>query len=469
MQDRRGQARSALISAITLTHERVLCNRLKNMSQLHVMILAGGKSSRFKTSSSKVLYPICGRPAIHYLLDSLKPLKPASTTLVVSPTFQKEFQESCASYNCKFALQPKPLGSGDAVRAGLSKLPSTGRVLILSGDAPLLSTATMKRLVDTTVEHDAVGGLLSMVLEDGGPYGRVVMTANRHAVRIVEARDCSDEEREISEVNAGVYCVDIAWLKGALKKLGRHNAQGEYYLTDIVGVSDADGHTFVAVPSHNTAELMGMNTRAEAAQINKTKRLQIAARHMDAGVDIVDPENVYIDDMVKIEAGSHIGPGVCLMADTRIGANVFIHAYSVVQDAVVGDGSIIGPFGRLRPGAELGENVHIGNFVEVKKSKLAKGVKANHLTYIGDADIGAGTNVGCGTITCNYDGVKKHRTKIGKNVFIGSDVAFVAPVEVKDGATIGAGSVITDTVPANALAIARGRQANIKNWKTRKK
>lgn len=436
--------------------------------KLHVMVLAGGKSSRFKTTSSKVLYPICGRPAIHYLLESLKPLRPESTTLVVAPIFQKEFKESCAAYRCMLALQPKPLGSGDAVRVGLSKLPATGHVLIVSGDVPLLSTETMKRLVDAVAERDAMGGLLTMVLPDGGPYGRVVMTANRHAVRIVEARDCTDEEREISEVNAGVYCMDVAWLRGVIKKLGRHNAQGEYYLTDIVSLADADDQIFVAVPSHNTSELLGMNTRMEAAQIARNKRFQIAERHMLAGVDIIDPTASYIDDTVEIGEGTRILPGVHLMGQTRIGKNVTLNPYSVLQDAIVGDSAVIGPFGRLRPGAELAENVHIGNFVEVKKSKLAKGVKANHLTYIGDADIGAGTNVGCGTITCNYDGAKKHRTKIGKNVFIGSDVAFVAPVVVKDGATIGAGSVITDTVPANALAVARGRQVNIKNWKKKK-
>lgn len=436
---------------------------------LHVMILAGGKSSRFKTTNSKVLYPICGRPALHYLLDSVHQLRPKSTTIIIPPAHKSEFVESCAGYPCKFIVQAQPLGSGDAVRVGLKSLTKSGHVLILSGDVPLLSSATLRTLTDAALsEESTCGGMLSMGLANGGPYGRVVKIGRR-AEKIVEARDCSDGERDITEVNAGVYCVDIAWLRDAVAHLGRHNAQGEYYLTDIVARAADDDRPFVVVPAQDPDELLGMNTRAEAAQINKIKRLQIAGRHMDAGVDVVDPENVYIDDMVKIEAGSHIGPGVCLMGNTRIGTNVYIHAYSVVQDAVVGNGAVIGPFGRLRPGAELAENVHVGNFVEIKKSKLGKGAKANHLTYIGDADIGAGTNVGCGTITCNYDGAQKHRTKIGKNVFIGSDVAFVAPVIVKDGATIGAGSVITQTVPANALAIARGRQVNIKNWKRKKK
>lgn len=439
------------------------------MTQLHVVIMAGGKSSRFKTTSSKVLYPICGRPALHYLLDAITTLKPKSTTLVVPPVHRQEFATQCAHAKCKIVVQKVPRGSGDAVRVGLTALPKTGKVLILSGDVPLLSVPTLRALVAAAQGDDlACGSLLSMILTDGGPYGRMVKSGSR-AIKVVEARDCTDVERDITEVNAGVYCVDIAWLRAAVAHLGRHNAQSEYYLTDIVARAADDDRSFVVVPAANPSELMGMNTRAEAAQINKIKRLQIAARHMDAGVDIVDPENVYIDDMVKIESGAHIGPGVCLMGNTRIGTNVYIHAYSVVQDAVVGNGAVIGPFGRLRPGAELAENVHVGNFVEIKKSKLGKGAKANHLTYIGDADIGAGTNVGCGTITCNYDGAQKHRTKIGKNVFIGSDVAFVAPVVVKDGATIGAGSVITQTVPANSLAIARGRQVNIKNWKRKKK
>lgn len=433
------------------------------------MILAGGKSSRFKTKTSKVLYPICGRPAIHYLLDSLKPLKPASVVVVTSPTVQKEFEAACRDYRCTFAIQRKPLGSGDAVRAGLEKTPKKGRVLILYGDVPLLSSATILSLSDAASGADGVGSLLSMVLPDGGGYGRVISSAGRYAHRVVEARDCTAEELDIREVNAGVYCVDVPWLSAALKRVGRHNAQGEYYLTDIVALADEDQHPFVIVKTRDTRELLGINTRWEAAQIAKTKRLQIAERHMLAGVDIIDPEATYIDDGVQVGSGTTIHAGVHLMGKTCIGEDVTLNPYSVVQDAVVGRGSIVGPFGRLRPGAELSENVHIGNFVEVKKSKLAKGVKANHLTYIGDADIGSGTNVGCGTITCNYDGVNKHRTTIGKNVFIGSDVAFVAPVTVKDGATIGAGSVVTDTVPANALAVARGRQVTIKNWKRKKK
>lgn len=445
-----------------------MCNPLKYMSQLHVLILAGGKSSRFKTKTSKVLYPICGRPAIRYLLDSIKPLNPASVVVVISPAVQKEFEAVCSCDRCKFAIQRTPLGSGDAVRVGLEKIPRKGRVLILSGDAPLLSSATIKTLSDAAAAADGVGALLSMVLPEGGSYGRVLTSAGRYAHRVVEARDCTDEELDICEVNTGTYCVDVPWLSTALTRVGRHNAQGEYYLTDIVSLANDDQKPFVVVRTRNAKELVGMNTRMEAAQIAKIKRLQIAERHMLEGVDIIDPEATYIDDGVQIGSGTIIHPGVHLMGETRIGKDVTLNPYSVVQDAIVGDGSVVGPFGRLRPGAELAEKVHIGNFVEVKKSKLAKGVKANHLTYIGDADIGAGTNVGCGTITCNYDGAKKHRTTIGKNVFIGSDVAFVAPVEVKDGATIGAGSVITDTVPANALAIARGRQVNIKNWKKKK-
>ncbi len=433
------------------------------------MILAGGKSSRFKTATSKVLYPICGRPAIHYLLDSIKPLNPADVVIVIPPSVQNEFKAVCGAYRYRFAIQRQPLGSGDAVRTGLKKIPKNGRVLILSGDVPLLSSATIKGLDNAAKGTDGVGALLSMVLAAGGNYGRVLTHAGRHAYRIAEARDCTDEELSIHEVNAGVYCVDVSWLSVALGRLGRHNAQGEYYLTDIVALADEDGRPFVVVPAEAPDELLGMNTRMEAAQIARAKRLQIAERHMTEGVDIVDPETTYIDDGVRIGSGTIIYPGVHLTGQTRIGKDVTLNPYSVLQDAVVGDGAIIGPFGRLRPGSELAENVHIGNFVEVKKSRLAKGVKANHLTYIGDADIGAGTNVGCGTITCNYDGVKKHRTTIGRNVFIGSDVAFVAPVIVKDGATIGAGSVITDTVPEKSLAVARGRQVNIKNWKKGRK
>ncbi|PIR20652.1 MAG: UDP-N-acetylglucosamine diphosphorylase/glucosamine-1-phosphate N-acetyltransferase [Deltaproteobacteria bacterium CG11_big_fil_rev_8_21_14_0_20_47_16] len=439
------------------------------MSALYTMILAGGKSSRFKTKSSKVLYPICGRPALHYLLDATQKLRPKETILVVSPTHQSIFKEACADYHCRFAVQSKPAGSGDAVRVGLSKLPKSGKVLILSGDVPLLSTNTMMQLCEKVHDSAAVGSVLSMKLSCGGAYGRVISSAGEYALRIVEAKDCTEDELEINEVNAGIYCVDVAWLRSAIAKLGCHNAQNEYYLPDIVAMANDQGHRFAVVQAACADELQGMNTRVEAAKINRTKRLQIAIRHMGAGVDIVDPENVYIDDMVKISPDSHIGPGVCLMGDTRIGANVFIHAYSVIQDSVVGDGSVIGPFGRLRPGAQLAENVRIGNFVEIKKSKLGKGSKVNHLTYIGDADVGADSNIGCGTITCNYDGKEKHRTKIGKNVFVGSDVAFVAPVTIKDGATIAAGSVVTQNVPSNSLAIARGRQVNIKNWKKRKK
>ncbi len=317
------------------------------MSALHILILAGGKSSRFKTSGSKVLHPICGRPAIHYLLHSTSPLNPTTTVIVVSPTHQHEFKTTCAIDNCSIAIQPEPRGSGDAVRAGLTQLPDAGRVLICYGDMPLLSTATLRVMHDTANQSTGAGSLLSVVLP-GMPYGRVIRNDQDLAVRVVEERDCTPDEKLIQDLNAGVYCVDIAWLRTAIPRLHSHNAQGEYYLTDIVELAHKDGCPLTVVDSKNTIELTGMNTRADAAFIASAKRRDINERHMAAGIDIVHPECTYIDDTVTIGSGTRVQPGTHFLGKTAIGNHCDIGPGAILESCHVADHTTIKPYAVLQ-------------------------------------------------------------------------------------------------------------------------
>lgn len=311
---------------------------------MHILILAGGKSSRFKTTGSKVLHPICGRPAIHYLLQSTDALCPQGTVIVVSPSHRDEFKTACAKERRTIAVQPEPRGSGDAVRAGLPFLPETGRTLICYGDMPLLSTATMKLLHQTTLQSPGAGVLLAAIYPEPKPYGRVIMDHSSHALRVVEERDCSPEELLIRQLNSGVYCVDTAWLHTAIPRLNNDNAQGEYYLTDIVGLAAHDDRPFTVVESNHTMELTGMNTRAEAAAIAEVKRRDINARHMTAGIDIIDPVCAYIDDTVVIGAETRIQPGGHLRGNTVIGARCDIGVGSVLTDCTISDDMAIAPY-----------------------------------------------------------------------------------------------------------------------------
>ncbi len=373
-------------------------------------------------------------------------------------------------------------GTGDAVAAARSALTGfSGAVLILYGDVPLLTADTLRRLVAAYQPSRGPLAMISCRLADPTGYGRVLRGADGRVSGIVEQKDATETQRRIAEVNAGIYVVDAKFLWGALEKLTPQNAQGELYLTDIVSQAAA-----VGVVEASAEETAGVNDRVELAERAEIIRARINARHMRAGVTLQHPASTFIDEGVEIGPETVIGPGVALQGDCEIGAGVsighgavVIHTtvgdgaqvkpYSVLESSVVGPKCQVGPFARLRPESVLEEDVHVGNFVETKKTRLRRGVKAGHLAYLGDADVGAGSNIGAGTITCNYDGVAKHETVLGEGVFVGSDTQLVAPVRVGDGAFIAAGSTITEDVPAGALALSRTPQSIKEGWAERRR
>lgn len=456
---------------------------------LAVVILAAGKSTRMRSALPKILHPVAGRPLITYPLAVAKALRPDRIALVVGPGQRAQVEPALNGAPVRWAIQREALGTGHAVLATASVLRGFfGPVLILAGDVPGLTSATVKHFLAACAASDAPGGVLTVEMADPSGYGRVVRNGREgrngtdHIQQIIEERDLPPGAAAIREINTGILCCHGEWLFPALKKIARQNAQDEYYVTDLASVAAAEGRPMIAVKTADVAACRGVNSRGDLAEVNRVMRRRIVEHWMTAGVSLVDPEHTYIDADVQIGEDTVIGPGCWLQGTTRIGPRCRLDAGVVITDSVVGDGvrvlsysviegSIIGnacqvgPFARLRPATRLDPEVRVGNFVETKKSWLKRGVKVNHLTYLGDATIGERTNVGCGTITCNYDGVKKHPTTIGPDVFIGSDTQFVAPVRVGKGAVTGAGSVITADVPAGALAIARGRQVNLKGWK----
>lgn len=454
---------------------------------LAVVVLAAGKSTRMKSALTKVLHPVAGRPLITYPIAAARALRPDRLAIVVGSGQRALIAPSLNGTPVRWAVQREALGTGHAVQASYPALRGfAGDLLILAGDVPGLRTETLRDFVAEYRRRGGPGAVLTTCLDDPTGYGRIVRDGHDRVERIVEERDLSADATTLHEINTGIFCCDAAWLFTALKQLRAHNAQREYYLTDIAAVAATAGTPLAAIRLGEPTEFIGVNSRKELAQVNQRMRTAIMERWMANGVGMVDPGHVYIDADVTIGEDTVLGPGVILTGATKIGrrcridAGVVIHAatlgdgvhvkpYSVIEPSRVAADCVIGPFARLRPEARLDANVHVGNFVEIKKSWLKRGVKANHLTYLGDATIGERTNVGCGTITCNYDGKAKHCTTIGADVFIGSDTQFVAPVRIGSKATTGAGSVITEDVPAGALAVARGRQVNIRGWGRKKR
>jgi bifunctional UDP-N-acetylglucosamine pyrophosphorylase/glucosamine-1-phosphate N-acetyltransferase len=397
---------------------------------------------------------------------------------------EKAIRAQFPSAALRFALQKEQRGTADAVRSAEEALKDfSGRVLILYGDVPLLRRETLEALV---AAHEANKGPLSLVatvLEDPTGYGRVIRENGRVA-RIVEHKDCTPAQRAVRECNAGIYLVESSFLWRALAEIRPQNAQGEYYLTDLVEMAARLGP--VASVEADATDTAGVNDRVELAARARVMQQRINERHMRAGVSLLDPASTFIEDDVTIGPDTEVGPLVTLAAGTVVGRDVTIgqgsvltasrvangtsiKPYSVFEEAQVGERCIIGPFSRLRPGTELAEDVHLGNFVETKKARIGKGSKASHLSYLGDAKIGSGVNIGAGTITCNYDGVNKHVTELGDGVFIGSDTQLVAPVSVGDGAYVGAGTTVTKNVPPGSLAVSRVPQVNKEGWVARKK
>ena len=441
------------------------------------VILAAGLGTRMKSRTPKVLHPVLGDPSLLWVLRSLP--EDIAQALIVVHHGKAEVAAAMFGWHeeglVRAQIQPvdqgQPLGTGHALQVCAESLDrmGAGRVLILSGDVPLTRTETLQELM----AHDAA--LLAMDLERPGTYGRVLQHPDGRLAGLVEYKDADEAQRTVRRVNGGVYALPWSPLKAALAGLKNDNAQGEYYLTDAVAAVAAG--VPVAVQVAEPAELLGMNSRADQAQLQAAARERVNAGWMAAGVTFLDAASALISPRAKLGADTVVGPmvqvdGACLIGEgcvigqgavlsaTKLEDGVVLKPYAVLEGARVGAGGTIGPFARLREGTELAPGVHIGNFVETKKAKLGRGAKANHLAYLGDAEVGEGTNIGAGVITCNYDGFAKHQTIIGKGAFIGSDTQLVAPVKVGDGAIVAAGTTVTQDVPADALSLSRTSQVN---------
>ena len=432
-----------------------------------VVILAAGKGTRMKSDLHKVLHPIAGRPMLLHLIASAGALHPAKT-VVVTGAGREQVEAAVAPHGIATALQAEQLGTGHAVAQAREALVGfEGDVLILYGDVPLVSAATMQRMIDRLRGDDTPAVVvLGFRPADPGAYGRVIADAAGRMDRIVEYKDASEAERAVTLCNSGLMAVRATDLFALLDRLGNDNAAGEYYLTDIVELAAAAGRSSAVIET-GADEVAGVNSRGELAGVEGSWQATRRAQAMADGVTLIAPDTVWFAHDTQVGRDVVIEPNVVFGPGARIADGATIHAFSHVEGASVGKGANVGPFARLRPGADLLADAKVGNFVEIKKAIIGEGAKVSHLTYIGDADIGAGANIGAGTITCNYDGFFKYKTIIGEGAFIGSNSALVAPVTIGAGAIVGAGSVITADVEADALALGRGKQEARPGWAKR--
>lgn len=461
------------------------------MKNVAAIVLAAGKGTRMKSALPKVLHPVSGRPMLFYPVRALKELKVERTVVVVGHA-SEEVRSALPEKWISFCEQSPQLGTGHAIMCAMPELSSIkGEILILSGDVPLITKTTLKALLQIhrrstkgvkgrAVEHPVIS-FISVMMDDPAGYGRVVRDQNDRVSAIVEDKDLAPHQRIISEVNTGIYLIDAAFLKANLKKLNTKNKQKEYYLPDLISLAYAQGKRVKAFTHLDPEEVMGVNNRLELARANMFMRERINEEHMLSGVSFIDPSTVYIDHGVKIGADTLIYPNVHIsgatsigsgsvieegvkIKDSKIGSEAVVKSHSVIESSVLDNDVQAGPFARLRPGSRLKKGARVGNFVEVKNSVLGEGVKAGHLSYLGDAVIGKDVNIGAGTIICNYDGVAKHKTYIKDGVFVGSDTQLIAPVTIGKDAYIGSGSTITRNVPSGALALSRSEQRIIKGW-----
>ncbi len=454
-------------------------------NDLGIVILAAGKGTRLKSSVAKVLHRAGGRTLVEHIIRACEPLKARETVVVVGHQAE-QVTAVVEPFQATAVLQQPQNGTGHALQIAKRALGRAKLAVVLPGDAPLVRTESLKALVAAHRNGNAAATILSAVLADPSGYGRVVRKTETAVSAIVEESQLTDEQRDINEINSAIYCFTLEKLWPALSQIKPNNKHRELYLTDAIAVLNAKGETVLAQVAADSREVLGCNTRADLAEVDRVFRERKRAALMDDGVTIQLPETVLIDPDVTVGEDSIIEPGVQLLGKTKIGARCTIRTGSVLSDALLGDdvtvephcvvaesrlddGVIIGPFARLRPGNHLKAGARIGNFVELKKSTIGEGTKAMHLSYLGDAKIGTKSNIGAGTITCNYDGFHKYPTSIGNKVFIGSDTALVAPVRVGDGAYVAAGSTITANVPSDGLAIARGRQVNKPGWAAKKR
>lgn len=423
-------------------------------SPIAVVVLAAGAGTRMKSALPKVLHSVAGRPMLAHVLANVARLKPARIVGVVAPGAEA-VAKAFAPHPT--AVQKKAQGTGDAVKAALAELRGhSGPVLVVYGDAPLVTTASLRRLVDACRKAKASVGVLGFTALDPSPYGRLIVK-DGGLEKIVESKDATPAEKAIAFSNSGVTCIagtEIAAFLGALRN---DNVKSEFYLTDVVAIAREAGHHAIAVAGEES-EFMGVNSRAELASAERTMQQRLRSDAMAAGVTMLDPDTVWLSADTKLGNDVTIGPNVRFGPGVTVASNARINAFCDIEGARIASGAIIGPFARIRPGSDVAENVHIGNFVELKATRMRRGAKANHLAYLGDSDIGAASNIGAGTIFVNYDGYGKHRTVLGDDVFVGSNTSLVAPVKVGKGANVAAGSVITDDVPPGALAFGRARQ-----------
>jgi bifunctional UDP-N-acetylglucosamine pyrophosphorylase/glucosamine-1-phosphate N-acetyltransferase len=433
---------------------------------LAAVILAAGKGTRMKSALHKVLHPVAGRPMLGHLLDAVNGLG-AARTVIVTGAERAQVEDFVAGSGAALAVQEAQLGTAHAVLQAQTALADfEGDVLILYGDVPLVSAETMARMIARLHADDRPAVVvLGFRPADTLRYGRVIAEGDR-IVKMVEHKDATPEERAETLCNSGLMAARAADLWPLLARVGNANAAGEYYLPDIVMLALADGRASAVVET-DPAEVAGVNSRAELAQVEAAWQARRRAQAMADGAPLVAPETVWFARDTVLGQDVTIGQNVVFGPGVRVAGGATIHAFSHVEGAAVAEGAIVGPFARLRPGAEIGAGAHVGNFVEIKKARLGDGAKANHLTYIGDAEIGARSNIGAGTITCNYDGFGKYPTRVGEGAFIGSNSALVAPVVIGDGAMVAAGSVVTRDVEAGALAVARAPQENKPGWAER--
>lgn len=456
---------------------------ISNSSRTAIAIMAAGKGTRLKSKLPKVLHEVGGKPQLAHVIAAASGVVEKKDIYVIIGHEAEKVREALAHTGVGFIVQEPQRGTGHALMVARKELQDYDQIIVLSGDAPLITPETIQKMDEFHHKQKAAMTILTAEVENPFGYGRIVRKSSKspEVKAIVEQKALGVSQQKLREINSSIYVFDGKVLYANIDKLSNNNAHGEYYLTDMAAILGKLKKRVVAVQADDAKEVLGSNTRAELVELDRFMRMATCRRLMNEGVTIFYPETCVIDSDVQIAADTVIEPFVQLLGHTKIGEDCRIRSYSVIRnsqlgdrvtvrygsildEATVADGALIGPYSHLRPGSEIGENAHVGNFVETKKIKLGKGSKANHLTYLGDAEIGSGVNIGAGTITCNYDGVNKHKTIIGDNVFVGSDSTLVAPVKIENGAYVAAGSCITDDVPEDALALGRSRQTTKPGW-----
>jgi bifunctional UDP-N-acetylglucosamine pyrophosphorylase / glucosamine-1-phosphate N-acetyltransferase len=462
---------------------RVWVEREINTVKFAVIIMAAGKGTRLKSKRPKVLHEIGGSPLLTHVISSAAQLVLPEDIFVVIGHEAEQVKNAVASTGVRFVLQTEQRGTGHAIQCAAPYVTDYDHLLILSGDVPLIRTETIRELRDFHLQQRAAMTIVTATPEDPHGYGRVVRSERNsvEVVGIVEQKALTPDQEYRGEINSGIYAFNRETLVDHLGELQADNAQAEYYLTDMAGLLVAANQRVLALPAERAEEVLGANTIVELVALDATLRTETAKRLMSSGVTIFKPETCVIDAAVKVAPDTIIEPFVQLLGKTTIGENCRIRSYSVLENATLGDnvvvrqgcvilgsevgnGALLGPYSHIRPESFIGEKAHIGNFVETKKVRIGAGSKANHLTYLGDAEVGSGTNIGAGVITCNYDGVNKFKTEIGNQVFVGSDSTLIAPISIGDGAYVAAGSCITDDVPPDSLALGRARQVTKPEW-----